>query len=201
MTRWTKPHSLKYWRAFLLLTLAMLSCACICCPWFDPRALLISDDHPNPQVERLKSYVPAETLPTVNPDYFTYFGFRDWWRWPLVYPYSLHAVDTLDSGALMDERAVTDYDDINNQDLGSLNLYGITHLIFDRRTLLLRREWEDTTDVIHVEYILFDFSTAEETVFDSEAALFEAAKAANFEGDLVWMTLREYDALFWPESP
>jgi hypothetical protein len=106
-----------YWRVFLLISLALLSCACICCPWFDPRALLISDDHPNPQVELLKSYVPAETLPTVNPDYFTYFGFRDWWRWPLVYPYSIHAIDTVDHGRLLDESEVTDNDDIIPQKL------------------------------------------------------------------------------------
>lgn len=190
----------KYWRAFLLTLLALLSCACICCPWYDPRALLITDDHPNPQVELLKSYVPAETLPTVNPDYFTYFGFRDWWRWPLVYPYSIHAVDTVDHGRLLDEREVTDYDDINHQPLGSTDVWDITHLALDRRYLLLRTEQEED-DVLTVSYVLFDCSTAEKTEFDSEATLFEAAQAVGFEGSLALMTLRDYDALFWQEAP
>lgn len=48
-----------------------------------------------------------------------------------------------------------------------------------------------------MQYILFEFSTAEQTSFDSEEALFEAAKALNFEGKLELITLNDYDALFW----
>jgi hypothetical protein len=79
-------------------------------------------------------------------------------------------------------------------------VWDITHLALDRRYLLLRTE-EEKDDVLTVIYVLFDCSTAEKTEFDSEAALFEAAQAAGFEGDLTLMTLRDYDALFWQEAP
>ncbi len=93
--------------------LAILSFACFC--WFDPREYTIDEDHPNPQVELLKSYVPAERLPTINPGYYTYFGFRDLWRFPLVYPYSIQTIDTVNYGRFLDESEVIDYDDINHQ--------------------------------------------------------------------------------------
>ncbi len=54
-----------------------------------------------------------------------------------------------------------------------------------------------TQETADVQYILFEFSTAEQTSFDSEEALFEAAKALNFEGKLELITLNDYDALFW----
>lgn len=177
------------------LLLAVLSFGCVCC-WFDVRQFTISESHPNPQVELLKSYAPEETLPTINPNYYTYFGFRDWWRFPLVYPYSIHTIDTVNYGRLYDESKLTNYDDINNQELTDMDIDDITHLALDRRYLLLRTETE-IREVLEVKYILFEFSTAEKTVFDSEAALFEAAKALDFEGDLQLVTLNDYNVLFW----
>jgi len=174
--------------------LAILSLACIC--WFDPREYTIDEDHPNPQVELLKSYVPAKTLPAINPGYYTYFGFRDWWRFPLVYPYSIHTIDTVNYGRLLDESKVVNYDDINHQELIGTGVDAITHLALDRRYLLLRTE-VGTQETADVQYILFEFSTAKQTTFDSEETLFEAAKALNFEGELSLITLSDYDALFW----
>ena len=51
-------------------------------------------------IAKLKSYVPENVLKTVDAEFYTYAGFRDWWRFPLVYPYSICCIDTLDAGHL-----------------------------------------------------------------------------------------------------
>ncbi|MBN2002221.1 MAG: hypothetical protein JXA21_02590 [Anaerolineae bacterium] len=160
------------------------------------REFTINESNPNPQIELLKSYVPEETLPTINPKYYTYFGFRDWWRFPLVYPYSIHSIDVVDYGRLYDESKVIDYSDINHQELTAVGVNDITHLALDRRYLLVRTETE-VQETLDVKYVLFEFSTAQKTVFDSEEALFEAARALNFEGELKLITLNDYNVLFW----
>lgn len=193
---WSKEGNIKRksLKTIGLVVVAWLTCACFC-TWFDPREVIIDGDHPNPQVERLKSYVPEATRATIQPGYYTYFGFRDWWRFPLVYPYSIHAIDVLDHGRLCDERRVTDYRDINNQELIETGIDGITHLALDANLLLLRTRDRGSSTL--AAFVLFQFGTGEQTAFSTEAELFEKAGALGFEGEQELITLRQYDALFW----
>jgi hypothetical protein len=139
--------------------------------------------------------VPDATLATVNPQYYTYFGFRDWWRFPLVYPYSIHTIDMVDLGWLYDESKVTDFvDGIDASE--NMGIEGITHLALDKDYLLMRVETSDNMRNKQVRFIIFNFNTRVKLVFDSESEMFERAKELNFKSKLELMTLREYDALF-----
>jgi hypothetical protein len=150
--------------------------------WTDDRSCLGDA----PQVQLLKSYVPKETLESIDPEFYTYFGFRDWWRFPLVYPYSIHAVDSLDDGYLVDERPVTDYESDSTND--AVDLFdGIQTFTFDKNYLLADRE---------KDFILFEFKTGKQSSFKTKQELINEAKRLQYAGDFKFMTLQEYDALF-----
>ena len=138
-----------------------------------------------PQVKLLKSYASNETLESMNPDFYTHFGFRDWWRYPLVYPYSINAVDSLDYGYLVDESAVTSYMSSEHNELQLL--YSIKRFTFDKNYMLIGRE---------SDFILFSFDSGEMLGFDIEEKLFSEARGLGFEGRYEFMTLREYATLF-----
>lgn len=163
--------------------------------WEDNRAYLLDPQHPNPQIERLRSYVPADVLATVNPDYYTYFGFRDWWRIPLVYPYALHAIDTLDCASLADERGVQDFRNLQ----GAATLaHGITRLALDRNYLLMERgDCFYGSDNDALPFGVFDFAAGRTIAsFDTEAELFARARELGYTGVLELISVQEYSDLF-----
>ncbi|MBN2117008.1 MAG: hypothetical protein JW730_10570 [Anaerolineales bacterium] len=168
----------------VLLSCALVALGIVSLPlaWSDDRSCVSNSS----QVRLLKSYVPKETLDSVDPQFYTYFGFRDWWRYPLVYPYSIHAIDSLDDGYLVDESPITDYeaDSINN----ATQLFDrIQAFTFDKNYLLAIRD---------NDFILFEFETGTWSSFETKQELIDEAKRLQFEGDFKFMTLQEYDALF-----
>jgi hypothetical protein len=168
--------------ACAIAAMGILGIAAIPLAWTDDRSCV----NDGPQVQLLKSYVPQETLDNINPDFYTYFGFRDWWRYPLVYPYSIHAIDSFDNSFLVDESPVTDYetDSIND----TIDLFsGIQSFTFDKKYLLVDRG---------SDFILFEFATGESSSFETKQKLIDEAKRLHFTGEFKFMTLAEYDALF-----
>jgi hypothetical protein len=164
--------------------------------WGDDRSDLLDSKTPNPQIQLLRSYVPPDVLATINPEYYTYFGFRDWWRFPLVYPYSIHTIDMVDWGFLYDDSRVVDYRSGTDAST-STGISGIRQLALDRNYLLLKTQKELWKEDSEIQFVIFKFSTQEKWTFDSEDRMFEKVKSLGFQGDLRLMTLREYDALFW----
>jgi hypothetical protein len=57
----------------------------------------------------LKTYEPSKYKGKVPDGYYTNYGFRDWWRFPLVYPYSITCIDVLDHGILTNDSGKTDF--------------------------------------------------------------------------------------------
>jgi hypothetical protein len=172
---------------FLCFVLSIFAVGALCvisipAIWTDDRSCL-SD---NPQVQLLKSYVSEQTLESMNPDFYTYFGFRDWWRAPLVYPYSIHVIDGLESGYLVDESAITDYETASLQN--GVDLFsGIQRFTFDKNYLLVDRG---------SDFILFKFQTGESQPFETEQDLITEAQNLQFEGNFEFITLKDYNALF-----
>lgn len=153
--------------------------------WEDYRACLLDPRHPNPQVLLLKQYAPPEAGP-VSPDFYTYFGFRDWWRFPLVYPYSILAVDTTERGKLVAASGDVDFRN-PNEGLEDAGISDITLLTFDQKTLLVK-----TGET----YQTFDFASRQVGMFQSEQELFDAAKKLQFQGEYRLMSIDEYNGLF-----
>jgi hypothetical protein len=160
---------------------ALLCLASTSAMWTDERGCTNGSS----QIQLLKDYVPTNERNSINPHFYTYFGFRDWYRFPLVYPYGIHALETLDKGILKNESQVVDFEKAwQNSDSILSNIQSFT---FDKNYFLAA-----TDD----DFVLFNFDTQEINSFGTMQELTIEAKRQNFTGSMKFMTLSEYDDLF-----
>ena len=132
-------------------------------------------------IERLKEMVPAERRGRVPADFYTYPGFRDWWRFPLVYPYSIHCIDTLEEGSLCRHDGTSRIADGGEGRV----MDDITHLSFDADLLLVRQEVtvaDNGGPQRKFVYVVFEFETGKKSQFKTERALWAEAKKRGFKG-------------------
>lgn len=159
----------------------------------DDRTYLVDSSYSNSQIELLKSY-ELDSLPNKVPaSFYTYFGFRDWYRYPLVYPYSMNCVDIRDFGQIYDESSAAD---ITQDDQGVIQLpvYGITKFAFDNHYLIA--EISSQFEKEKSAYIIFEFKSQQAKEFKTYSDLVEKVKEIEFQGSHDLMTIKEYDALF-----
>jgi len=166
--------------------------------WIDDRSYLLESSNQNKEVLFLKSLEPDSFKGKVPSGFYTSFGFRDWYRCPLVYPYSMHCVDGMNYGQLSDDRDVTEF--TMSYEGRELQLYDITGFTFDKNIMLIKKVksrdlYGDAVNEVY-EFVVFHFADEQEEKFDTEEALFKRAKALDFKGDDKLMAIREYDALF-----
>jgi hypothetical protein len=146
------------------------------------------------RVDRLKSYIDPSVRDKVADKFFTEEGFRDWWRFPLVYPYSITCIDDLEDGSLGRDGDLPDgWTEIDS--IGE-----ITHLTFDGKYLLVRAiartEPPPDPDTDYV-YCLYEFRTGKHEQFKIREELFEAAKKRGFTGEFVLITVEgSFDQYF-----
>ena len=152
--------------------------------WLNVATNLLAETSESEHIAKLKSYVPTATLKKVPEDFFTYGGYRDWYRFPLVYPYSVHMCDVLTEGQLCKHDGHSSIPD--GQEYGMQGAYAaLTHLNFDGKLMVARSNDAGGT------WVLFDFKTGNATTYPSEPALLTAAKAAGYTGDQRLWTLKE----------
>ncbi len=162
----------------------------------DNRDYLLNDSAPNAQIQKIKSWIPDDVESGIKPNYFTYFGFRDGFRYPMVYPYSIHCVDTKDFGTLVDESNVTD---VKNGGGDEINIqFGVTHFNYDDKMILLQttNKLSPGDDKEKISYFIYDYATKKLTEFNSEAEMLKKAVKLKYSGDKKLMTITEYDYLF-----
>lgn len=144
----------------------------------------------SPQVKYLQSFEADSVRGKVDTSFYTYLGFRDWWRLPLMYPYSIHCVDVPNYGELVSEKEVADVTTGNDSKRRSLGVNRITHLSFDKKLLLLKVH--DTT----APYVLFDLADQNQEIFRSEVELLKKADLKGFSGPKKLEGIQEYMARF-----
>lgn len=168
---------------------------------WDKTALIISelfysvssDNRPIENVEWLKEYSPKDS---VIPDtYWTYFGFRDFYRFPLVYPYSLHCIDTTEYGILSDETGIENIS-ANPNDSKSL-LSDIMSFSFDKNIMIGKRQSHSAFQPNEPEkYFIFHFATKNIEMFEDEESMRTKVKQLDFKGEQKLMTIQEYNKKF-----
>ncbi len=147
-----------------------------------------------PQVQLLKSY--SDSTKNIPDEFYTYFGFQDYYRFPLPYPYSIHCNYYKGNGELFNEVNVIHFDENDNGEtfIGPDN---ITRLAFDKNWLLFEQSKTSTrSDKLINHYFLFDLSTEKQTEVHSEKDLFKLAKDKGYLGADSLMTIEAYDKLF-----
>ncbi|MES2514419.1 MAG: DUF1634 domain-containing protein [Bacteroidota bacterium] len=148
------------------------------------------------QIELLKSYLPTHIINKAPEAFYTYLGFKDYYRYPLRYPYSIHYMDSKDNGELYNESNVNRFDENDNGEIYT-GLSNITKIAFDKNYLLAEQSVTSTrTDKLINHYILFNFETEKKEEVASLSKLLQLAKSKNYSGPDTLMTLEQYHRLF-----
>lgn len=137
-------------------------------------------------IEKLRSYVAPDVLRTVPDEFYSHPGFRDWYRFPLVYPYSVHTIDDLQRGYVCRHSTGQRIDDGEEE---QLQIEDLTHLAFDGRLVVARVDpnpsppFRDAGDTLQpVCWIVLKFETGAIEKFASEADAVTSAKEQGFTG-------------------
>ncbi|MBK5719411.1 hypothetical protein JGH11_00865 [Dysgonomonas sp. Marseille-P4677] len=127
-----------------------------------------------PYMDSLRIMQPIDSI--IPETFFTYGGFRDSYRIPLVYPYSMVMIDEMKYGSLKDESGISNIaTEVNNS---KVIISGITSFAFDKNHLLAKTEGKTSKEI---KYILFDFNSKQIEMFDSQIDLLQKAKESGFD--------------------
>lgn len=162
----------------------------------DSLKTIIYQNNTNKQVIYLKKL--SENLANSNTSdaFYGYYGFRDYYRYPLVYPYSLHCIDFIDDAALYDESNVTRFDENNNGEL-DCNFNGIKEFDFTKEYLVTRK-LKDYNTRIKKEYTyhIFNFRNKEVIQYNSLQEFKKGLKQLKITKEIEFFTLKTYSELF-----
>ncbi len=168
--------------------------------WHDDRSYLMEGDRNYAQLELLQSYEPDSMKGKVDPEFYTYFGYRDWHRFPVTYPYSIQSTDTYEYGVLYDDSRVVNFKDPNAHDNSESQLFDITRFSFDKNLLLLKiaenRDQAGTTEREKYKYLIYYFVDGKREEFKTEEEMFVRAEKLGFSGRDSLMSLEEYNEFF-----
>ncbi|MEI7833101.1 MAG: hypothetical protein WCJ56_07895 [bacterium] len=115
----------------------------------------------------------------------------DWWRIPLIYPYSLYAIDSLDGSAGLCRYKGGAIENPNASE-EQLN-YEITRYNFDGNWLIYQLDNGDGWGI-------FNFTSGTSQSFSSEEELLTKAKEIGYAGELHLHTINEgYNLYFSPK--
>lgn len=128
----------------------------------------------SPYMNSLKAMQPTDSI--IPDTYFTYAGFRDSYRIPLIYPYSINAIDDMEYGSLDDESGIINIVKETNKAKNVLS--NITFFAFDKNMLLAKTVSYSNSEI---KYIIFYFRTKQTDVFDNEVDMKKKAAEAGFD--------------------
>jgi hypothetical protein len=149
----------------------------------------------------LESHLSQETRSSIPVEFYTYDGFRDWWRLPLVFPYQLMCIDTRDSAYLEKYDPKHPVADPNKSSSGVFG--GITHIATDNRTLVF-----ETTSGAATSYGMLQYGSGTRSEYRDEEEMWSAAEKAGYSGenrllsvDDLFSAYYNYKKAFVEESP
>jgi hypothetical protein len=148
------------------------------------------------QITLLKSYLPENSSGNEPEQFYTYLGFKDYYRYPLRYPYSIHCMGSQDNGELFNENNVSRFDENDNGEIYA-GLNTISKIAFDKTYLLVEQVTTSTrTDKMINHYVLYNLDTQHKEETTSLTKLIVLAKEKGYKGPDTLMTMEEYGRLF-----
>lgn len=125
-------------------------------------------------------------MPYKPTDFKTYRGFRDYWRTPLVYPYSLCSIDSPSSAMICDERKVKKVESNGQKEQF---YHGFTHFCFNQKCLA------GLSDNIKGEFdfFVFHFGTNESESFEKKELWIQRCYELGLDGTNLISTRNYYN--------
>lgn len=130
-----------------------------------------------------------------NDSYFTYLGFRDSYRWPLVYPYSINCIDIRDNGFICNESKSKDVSEDGNKTTECFIVHDITAFTFNKDVLIAKTR-KSSKSPIGAVYVLFEFENEKVTEFSSYREMVKEANNFGLTHKDTLLTIKEYDLIF-----
>ena len=130
----------------------------------------------------LETHLSQDTRDIIPSEFYTYDGFRDWWRLPLVFPYQLMCIDTRDNafvGKYDPKEPVADPNTSSSQIFGN-----ITRIATDNTLLVF-----ETRNETEISYGIFQYESGQRSEFGEEKQMWAAAKKAGYTGGDVLLTV------------
>ncbi len=153
------------------------------------KTYLVPDSLNNGQIKDLKSLESEEIAGNVPPQFYNYLGFKDYYRLPLKFPFSLHCADSLNNASLFNEGSVTSFNESNNGEV-DCNVNGITEFTFDNHFFLAKHQ--DKFDDKKSVYIIYNFDTAEFEEFENLNKLILKATKLKFSNQYKFFNCKDY---------
>ncbi len=142
------------------------------------------------QIPVLKSMEPLKHKDLVPESFYTYLGFRDYYRLPLRYPYSLHCMDSLYAAELFNEEDVIRFDVNDNGerscDLASIRSFAFTKDHFIAETAVF------SNGKTKKEIVYYNFNTGEKRSFRDQNGLEKFLKEQDIDLELEWISPADY---------
>jgi hypothetical protein len=138
----------------------------------------------------LESHLSREVRDAIPANFYTYDGFRDWWRVPLVFPYQLMCIDTRDRASLEKYDPKHPVADPNKSSSG---VFGdITRVATDNRFLVFETRSGSTTS-----YGILRYGSGMRSDFGKEAEMWSAATEAGYSGGRVLLTVDDLFSAYY----
>lgn len=140
-------------------------------------------------VAYLISLEPDSMKGRVPEQFYSYLGFRDYFRLPLAWPYSLHCMDSLGDAMLYEESNVQQFD-VNDNGERSCNVHGIMDFEFTKDHLIGRKVIiEEKPKNI---FFAYDLKNRTEKEFKSFVELMNYASTKGFDTKTQLKSCKEY---------
>lgn len=153
-----------------------------------------ADSLKSQQIKYLKLSEPKEYQGKVPSQFYNYLGFRDYYRLPLVYPFSLHCTDVLDNAILFNEADVIKFD-ANDNGERELDIKNIIEFAFDKNLLLAKQSYNSKLKEKDI-YIIYRFSSGKTEEFKTFNEMSASAKTLGYSRPVNLHNCRAYYKLF-----
>jgi len=138
----------------------------------------------------LERHLSQKIRNTIPAEFYTYDGFRDWWRMPLVFPYQLMCIDTHDNAYLEKSNSAYPVADPNKSSTG---IFGdITRIATDNTILIF-----ETKSGMAISYGLLQYESGARSEFAAEKQMWVAAKKAGYTGGNKLLSVDDFFSTYY----
>ncbi len=152
-----------------------------------------NDLNTNATIKKLKEFEVMNSETHVPKEFYVYYGFSDYYRMPITYPYSLHCTDVLETATLYNENNVSEFN-INDNGEVETDINGIKEFAFDNSALIARVGASGDEKEM---YKVYSLTASKLAVFPTlKEAVKTARKEFGYRGHDTLINVLEYNKLF-----
>lgn len=144
-------------------------------------------------IRTLKRYEPKRFNGKVPRSFYTEYGFYDWWRFPLVYPYSIYCIDVLEMGRVANDSGITDFE--QGGPVNAISTY-FDRFTFDENYFVgITAPTSGANDGAD-EYFILSFQNGKTDKFTGRENLMKKLENIGFNGNREFIPVRKYSERF-----